>query len=118
MRYDAVPSVIYTSPEVACVGESEESAADKGMDFEVKKLSMMYSGRFVAENNRADGLCKLLVEKATKRIIGVHIIGAYASEIIYGAAMMIESRWPVEDLKELVFPHPTVSEIIRETLFI
>jgi len=117
MRYDAIPGVIYTSPEVAGVGETEESAKEKGMDFIVKKLSMRYSGRFVAENEKGDGLCKLLIETGTERLIGVHLIGSYSSEIIYGAAMMIESRWPVKDLKELVFPHPTVSEIIREALF-
>jgi len=117
MRYDAIPSVIYTSPEVAAVGETEESATAKKLEFTVKKLSMLYSGRFVAENESGDGLCKLLVEKNTNRLIGAHLIGSYASEIIYGAAMMIESRWPVTDLQELVFPHPTVSEIIRETLW-
>jgi len=117
MRYDAIPSVIYTSPEVAAVGETEESARNKGLEYTVKKLSMRYSGRFVAENEGGDGLCKLLVENGTNRLIGVHLIGSYASEIIYGAAMMIESRWPVTDLQELVFPHPTVSEIIRETLW-
>ena len=117
MRYDAIPAVIYTSPEVACVGETEESAREKDMDYTVKKLSMLYSGRFIAENDKADGLCKLLIEKETERLIGAHLIGPYASEMIYGACMMIESRWPISDLKELVFPHPTVSEIIRETLF-
>ena len=117
MRYDAVPGVIYTSPEVAGVGETEESAKEKGIDYSVKKLSMRYAGRFIAENEKGDGLCKLLIENSSKRLIGVHLIGSYASEIIYGAAMMIESHWPVDDLKEIVFPHPTVSEIIRETLF-
>jgi len=117
MRYDAIPAVIYTSPEVAGVGETEESAKAKGLEFVTKKLPMVYSGRFVAENDKADGLCKLLFEKGTERLIGAHLIGPYASENIYGAAMMIESRWPISDLKEIVFPHPTVSEIIRETLF-
>ena len=117
MRYDAIPSVIYTSPEVGSVGETEESAAKKGIEFYVKKKSMRHSGRFVAENEKADGLCKLLFEKTTNRLIGAHLIGSYASEIIYGASMMIESRWPVDDLKEIVFPHPSVSEIVRETLF-
>ena len=117
MRYDAIPSVIYTLPEVASVGETEESAKEKGLIFTVKKLPMIYSGRFVAENEGADGLCKLLVETGSNRLIGAHIIGSYASEMIYGAAMMIESRWQVDDLKEIVFPHPTVCEIIRETLF-
>jgi dihydrolipoamide dehydrogenase len=117
MRYDAISSVIYTSPEVASVGESEESAKAKGLSFTVKKLSMMHSGRFVAENAKSDGLCKLLFETGSNRLIGAHLVGSYASEIIYGAAMMIESRWQIDDLKEIVFPHPTVCEIIRETLF-
>ncbi|MCL2499179.1 MAG: dihydrolipoyl dehydrogenase [Defluviitaleaceae bacterium] len=117
MRYDAVPSVIYTSPEVAYAGETEESAREKGLAYIVKKLSMSYSGRFVAENDKADGLCKLLFEKGTERLIGAHLIGPYASEMIYGASIMIESRWPIGDLRELIFPHPTVSEIIREAFF-
>jgi len=117
MRYDAIPGVIYTSPEVAGVGETEESAKAKGLNYSVKKLSMRYAGRFVAENEKGDGLCKLIIDKDAQRLIGAHLIGSYASEIIYGAAMMIESRWPIDDLKEIVFPHPTVSEIIRETLF-
>ena len=117
MRYDAIPSVIYTTPEVASVGETQATAREKGIDVEVKKLSMRYAGRFVAENDKSDGICKLLVEKTTQRLIGVHLYGAYVSEMIYGAAMMIESRWCVDDLKEIVFPHPTVSELIRDTLF-
>ena len=117
MRYDAVPSVIYTVPEVASVGETEQSAGEKGLAFKAVKISMRHSGRFVTENDGGDGLCKLLVEQGSNRLLGVHLIGGYASEIIYGAAMMIESRWPIEDLRELVFPHPTVSEIIREALF-
>jgi len=118
MRYDAIPSVIYTSPEIAAVGETEESASEKGMRYTVKKLSMRYSGRFIAENDGGDGVCKLLIENGTNRLIGVHLLSSYSSEIIYGAAMMIESRWQISNLKELVFPHPTVSEIIRETLFV
>ncbi|MCL2703852.1 MAG: dihydrolipoyl dehydrogenase [Defluviitaleaceae bacterium] len=118
MRYDAIPAVIYTSPEVSGVGETEESAREKGLNYSVKKLSMRYSGRFIAETDHADGLCKLLLETGSNRLIGAHLIGNYASEIIYGAAMMIESRWPADDLKEIVFPHPTVSEIIKETLFV
>ena len=118
MCYGAIPSVIYTSPEVACVGETEESAREKGLEFIVKKLSMRFAGRFIAENDRADGLCKLLVETGSRHLIGAHLIGGYASEIIYGAAMMIESQKPVEDLQKIIFPHPTVGEIIRESLFL
>lgn len=118
MRYHAVPSVIYTNPEVASVGETEETAREKGMDFECTTLSMRYSGRYVAENEDGTGICKVLVDKRRRNVIGVSMIGNYASELIYGASLMIETEMTVEDLRELVFPHPTVCEIIREALFV
>ncbi len=117
MRYNAIPSVIYTNPEVAGVGESEESAKQKGLDYEVAKLPMIYSGRYVAESSEIEGLCKILIDKQHQKLIGVHMLGSYASELIYGAALMLETEMRVKDIKELVFPHPTVSEIIRETIF-
>ncbi|MDL2258090.1 dihydrolipoyl dehydrogenase [Eubacteriales bacterium OttesenSCG-928-K08] len=117
MRYSAVPAVIYTNPEVACVGETEESALEKGIQVKVVKLSMRYSGRYVAENADGNGIFKLIVHEKENRVLGVHMIGSYASEIIPTASLMIESRAPVKDLQKLVFPHPTVSEILREALF-
>lgn len=117
MRYGAIASVVYTNPEVAWVGETEETALQKGIDYDVVKISMLYSGRFVAENEDTEGLCKVLIDKKYRRLIGVHMVGNYSSEIIYGAAMMIENEMRVDDIKELVFPHPTVSEIIREAIF-
>lgn len=117
MRYNAIPSVIYTNPEVACVGETEETAKQKGIEYEAVRLSMRYSGRYVAENEGGDGICKILIDKNLKKIIGVHMIGNYSSEIIYGAGLMIELELKVDDVRELVFPHPTVSEIIREGVF-
>lgn len=117
MRYHAIPSVIYTNPEVAGVGETEETAKQKGLDFEVAKLSMMYSGRYVAENEGGDGICKILIDKKYRKVIGVHMISNYSSEIIYGAGLMIETEMRVNDVKELVFPHPTVCEVIREGIF-
>jgi len=117
MRYDAIPSVIYTSPEVASVGETEETAKSKGIDFSAVTVPMLYSGRYVAESAATDGICKVLVEKSTRRIIGVHLYGSYASEIIISACTMIEMQMRIDDVKEVVFPHPTVSEIIREAVF-
>ena len=117
MRYHAIPSVIYTNPEVAGVGETEESARAKGIEYKLAKLPLNYSGRYLAEIERGDGICKLLLDPVRSCLIGAHIIGSYASEMIYGAGMMIEREMHINDLKELVFPHPTVSEIVRETLF-
>lgn len=117
MRYGAIPSVIYTNPEVASVGETEESAKQKGIEFEAAKVPMQFSGRYLAENEDGKGICKVIVDMKYNKIIGVHMIGSYASEIIYGAGLMVESEMRVNDIKELVFPHPTVSEIIREGIF-
>ena len=117
MRYHANPSVIYTTPEVASVGKTEEECRQKGIDYEVAKLSMRYSGRFVAENEGGDGLCKVIIDKKRRTVLGVHLIGSYAGEIIWGAAEMLELQLRVTDARQIIFPHPTVSEIIRETLW-
>lgn len=117
MRYHANPSVIYTQPEVASVGYTEEAAREAGIEYEVKKLSTRYAGRFVAENEGGDGLCKILVDKAHRNVIGVHMLGAYSSEIIWGASEMVESELRVTDAREIIIPHPTVSEIVREVLW-
>ncbi len=117
MRYDAIPSVIYTDPEAAGVGETVETARAKGLSVYAKKLSMRHSGRFLAETDRQDGLCKLVFEEGTDRLIGAHLVGSYASEIILSAGTMINTRWPLDSLKKIVFAHPTVGEIIREGLF-
>lgn len=116
INYSAIPSVIYTNPEVAAVGETEESAQKKGLDYSVKKLSMRYNGRFMAENEGGDGICKVLYDNQSQKLLGIHIISSYASEIIHSAAMMIENQMKIKDIEKFVFPHPTVSEIIRETI--
>ncbi len=117
MRYDAIPGVVYTNPEVAGVGLTEEQAKDKNIDFTVLKLPMAYSGRFVAENEGGDGLCKIIVGKKYHEVLGVHMLGNPCSEIIQSACIAIEQEMTVEQLKEVVFPHPTVGEIIKETAF-
>ena len=81
------------------------------------KLSMRYAGRFVAENEGEDGICKILVGKEHRNLLGVHMLGNSSSEAIWGAALMIEQELRVKDVKEIIFPHPTVSEIIRETIW-
>lgn len=116
MRYKAIPGVVYTNPEVAGVGLTEEAAKAQGIDFKVLKLPMAYSGRFVAENEGGTGLCKLIVGDRGQ-VLGAHLLGGPAGEIIYGACMAIETEMTVDQFKEVVFPHPTVAEIIKETLF-
>ena len=117
MRYDAIPSVVYTNPEVAGVGLTEDEAARKGIDVKVLKLPMAYSGRFVAENERGEGVCKMVVLPGTGKVLGVHMLGNPSSEIIQSACIAIEQGMTAGHLQEVVFPHPTVSEILRETAF-
>ncbi len=117
MRYNAIPGVVYTNPEVAGAGMTEAEAAAKGLNYTVLKLPMAFSGRFVAENERGEGLCKLVVDKAGHKLLGVHMLGNPCSELIFGACMAIEQGMSVDQFKEVVFPHPTVSEIMKETAF-
>lgn len=117
MRYNALSSVIYTNPEVGCVGETEETCKAKGMEYKVANITMNYSGRYMAENEGGDGICKVIVDPVHNRMVGCHILGNYSSEIIVVAAMMIETEMKIEDIKEFIFPHPTVCEIIREAIF-
>ena len=117
MRYNAIPGVVYINPEIAGVGETEESARTKGIAYKVAKLSMAYAGRFVAENEGGVGLCKVLVGEKYGEVIGVHMLGNPSSEMIYGACLAIEQEMTLEEMKEVVFPHPTVSEIFKEVIF-
>lgn len=117
MRYDAIPGVVYTNPEVAGVGMTEEEAAAEGIDYSVVKLPMAYSGRFVAENEGGEGICKIIAGREGRKVLGVHMLGNPCSEIIHSACIAIGQKMTVDQLKEVVFPHPSVSEIIRETIF-
>ncbi len=117
MRYEAMPSVVYTNPEMAFVGETEQTCKQKGIAYRKLMLPMSYSGRYLAENEDASGQIKLLVDPDGTRLLGCHLLGSYASEIILSAGMMIEREMSIEEIKELIFPHPTVSEIIREAVF-
>lgn len=117
MRYEAIPSIVYTNPEIACVGLTEEEAKSKNIKYIVRKLPMSYAGRFVAENEGKNGLVKILVGEKYNEVLGIHMIGNPCSELIFGAAIAIEMQMRLQDLEEVVFPHPTVSEILKETAF-
>lgn len=117
MRYDAIPGVVYTNPEISGVGLTEQSAKEKGIAYKVATLPMAYAGRFVAENEGGNGVCKVLVGEKYGEVLGVHMLGNPSSEMIYGACMAIEAEMTVKELEEVVFPHPTVSEIFKETIF-
>lgn len=115
MSYRAIPGVVYTNPEIAGVGETEESLRRKGIAYRAVKLPMAYSGRFVAENEGVNGVCKLLLAE-DNTVLGAHVLGNPASEIITLAGMAIELKLTTDEWKRVVFPHPTVGEIFREAL--
>ena len=117
MRYNVIPSVIYTNPEIGSVGETLESAKAKGLDVKEVSIPMTYSGRYVAENTTLDGICKLIINNKTNTLIGAHIIGSYAGEYIVSVSALIDLEVDIENIKKLVFPHPTVCEIVREAIF-
>ena len=113
MEYNAIPGVVYTNPEVACVGLTEEQATAAGIGYRLHKLPMTYAGRFVAENEGQTGLFKALVSPDGK-ILGVHMLGNSSGEFICAACMAITNGLTVEQLQRTVFPHPTVSEMLKE----
>lgn len=115
MSYKAIPGVVYTNPEIAGVGRTEEELQAAGVEYQVKKIPMAFSGRFVAENEMGNGVCKLLLA-ADGTLIGAHLLGNPASELIVIAGMAIEQGMKAEQLTRFVFPHPTVGEILKEVL--
>ncbi|MDR1450114.1 MAG: NAD(P)/FAD-dependent oxidoreductase, partial [Propionibacteriaceae bacterium] len=115
MRWDNVPWAVYTSPEAAGVGLTEKECAKRGLDVAAAVVPLVLSGRFVAEHGLSqDGAVKIVAEKGSRAVKGIHMVGPYASEAIWGAAGVIEMELTADDLRQVVFPHPTVSEGIRE----
>lgn len=117
MRYNAVPWAVYTYPEAAGCGLTEADAVEKGIKVKTASMQMRGNGRFFAENGKAGGLCKVIVDAETDVLLGVHLLGAQCSEMIAGAAAMIEAELRVSEIKEIIYPHPSVSEIIKDTLW-
>jgi dihydrolipoamide dehydrogenase len=132
IAYNAIPSVVYTNPEIASVGLTEQQVRDfytemegaAGIEkaggveafYEVKKLPMTFSGRFMAENEGETGLCKVIIERRNQTIVGVHCIGNPCSEFISAASFAVRNWYTIAEMQQVVFPHPTVSEILHEIL--
>ena len=113
VNYDVIPGVVYTFPEVASVGRSEEELKAANVAYNVGKFPFTANGR--ARANRAtDGFVKVLADKATDRVLGVHIIGAGAGEMIHEAAVLMEFGGSSEDLARTCHAHPTMSEAVKE----
>lgn len=116
IAYNAIPSVVYTNPEIASVGITEAQAESMSIPVEVKKLPMTFSGRFMAENEGETGLCKMIVDAKNHSVLGVHCIGNPCSEFISAASFAVRNGYTVPEMQQVVFPHPTVSEILHEIL--
>ncbi len=117
MRYHAIPWVVFTAPEVAGCGMTEQEATATGIVVESVSMSMKASGRYLAEHPKERGTIKLIVEKGNEKVLGVHMLGSGSSELIFGAAMMIETELRGKDVREMIFPHPTVSEVLRDAMW-
>lgn len=115
MSYKAIPGVVYTNPEISGVGKTEEELQAEGVPYKVKKVPMAFSGRFVAENEMGNGVCKLILSE-DGTLIGAHMLGNPSSELIVIAGIAIEKGMKAEEIRSFVFPHPTVGEIIKEGL--
>ena len=116
MRYTAIPSVIYTHPEVAQVGATEDELKKNGVAYKKAVMPMAIAGRFMVENDGKAGTVKVLVSEKYGQVLGVHMIGGCCGEFIASAAAMVETEQCVEDVRQIVFPHPTQSEALKETV--
>jgi dihydrolipoamide dehydrogenase len=115
MSYKAIPAIVYTNPELAGAGATEEQLQAEGKAYSVRKIPMAFSGRFVAENEMGNGICKIILSE-DGTIIGAHLLGNPSSELIVIAGVAIEKGLKAHELASCVFPHPTVGEILKEAL--
>jgi dihydrolipoamide dehydrogenase len=116
IRYRAIPAVIYTHPEVASVGWTEEELKREGREYRKAVVPMSVAGRFLVENEGGSGLVKVLTGARYGEILGVHAVGDGSSEFIVAAAAMVETEMSAAHAGQIVFPHPTVSEALREAI--
>ena len=113
VNYDIIPGVVYTQPEIATVGRTEDSLKEEGIKYKVGKFPFMANGR-ARVSHGTEGFVKLLSDATTDRVLGVHIIGNNASEMIHEAAVLMEFGGSAEDLARTCHAHPTLSEAIKE----
>jgi dihydrolipoamide dehydrogenase len=113
VNYGVIPGVVYTSPEIAAVGKTEEELKEAGIEYNIGKFPFMANGRAKA-NQTPDGFVKVLADKETDLVLGVHILGAQAGELIHEAAVLMEFGGSAEDLARTCHAHPTLSEAVKE----
>src|SRR6056300_794252 len=113
VNYALVPSVIYTHPEIAWVGKNEEELKAEGVEYNVGVFPFVASGRALAAND-SDGMVKLIADKNTDRILGCHIIGASAADLLQQIVIAMEFSASAEDIGLTMFSHPALSEAVHE----
>jgi dihydrolipoamide dehydrogenase len=113
VNYDVIPGVVYTSPEIASVGKTEEELKQAGIAYNAGKFPFSANGR-ARSMLQTDGFVKVLADKATDRVLGVHIVGFGAGEMIHEAAVLMEFGGSSEDLARTCHAHPTMSEAVKE----
>jgi dihydrolipoamide dehydrogenase len=113
MNYELIPSVIYTHPEIAWVGKNEEQLRTEGVPCNIGVFPFAASGRALAAND-SGGMIKMIAHAETDRILGVHIIGPSAAELVQQVAIAMEFGSSAEDIGLMVFSHPTLSEGVHE----
>jgi dihydrolipoamide dehydrogenase len=113
VNYDIIPGVVYTAPEVAAVGRTEDELKTAGVEYKAGKFLFLANGRAKA-NQTTDGFVKVLADAKTDRVLGVHIVGPMAGELIHEAAVLMEFGGSAEDLARTCHAHPTLSEAVKE----
>jgi dihydrolipoamide dehydrogenase len=113
VNYDTIPSVIYTWPEVACIGKTEEDCKKKGIQYKVGRFPFAANSRAKA-NDDTEGLIKFIAEKESNKLLGVHMLGPNVSEMIHEAAVCMEFGGSSEDIARICHAHPTLSEAVKE----
>ena len=116
VHWNAIPWAVYTWPEAAACGMNEVQAKEAGYDVATATVQMRVNARYLAENGNLPGLVKVVADKEEGTILGVHMLGGVCSEMIHSAALLMTNEMTLDDVKRSVFPHPSVSEVIREAV--
>jgi dihydrolipoamide dehydrogenase len=113
VNYDTIPGIVYTHPEIASVGQSEEQLKEKGVPYRKGSFPFLANGRARAQNE-TDGMVKILAHAETDRVLGVHILGAGAGDMIAECVVAMEFSASSEDIARICHAHPTISEAVKE----
>ena len=115
IQFNLTPSVVYTTPEVASVGMSEAACGDEELDYRILKMPFSSNGKAVTMNE-TDGFCKVIIDNETEQMLGCHIIGPHASDLIAEATALISMHATIQDVQDIIHPHPSLCEIFQNTI--